>query len=119
MKKFEIPLASKCLFAYEHFNHNNEKILLAFADEESAISAYKQLVFFDSGKSSDSNILHFPSLDTVPYDRVSPSAAILSKRANVLTALAGQSTPHIIVTAAQNLLTKLPTPDIFSNTTLI
>jgi len=119
MKKFEIPLASKCLFAYEHFNHNNENILLVFADEESTISAYKQLLFFDNAKSSDSNILHFPSLDTVPYDRVSPSTDVLSKRANVLTELAGQSKQHIIVTSAQNLLTKLPTPDVFSNTTLV
>ena len=119
MKKFEIPLVAKCLFAYEHFSNNNENILLAFADEESTISAYKQLVFFDSNKSADSNILHFPSLDTVPYDRVSPSTAILAKRANALTTLTNKSKPHIIVTAAQNLLTKLPTPDVFSNTILI
>ena len=48
MKKFEIPLVSKCLFAHEHFNNNNENILLIFADEESTISAYKQLKFFDT-----------------------------------------------------------------------
>ena len=84
MKKFEIPLVSKCLFAHEHFNNNNENILLIFADEESTISAYKQLKFFDNKKNKKSNILHFPSLDTIPYDRVSPSTEILSKRANIL-----------------------------------
>ena len=47
MKKFEIHLASKYLFAHEHFNNNNENILLIFAYEESTISAYKQLNFFD------------------------------------------------------------------------
>ncbi len=118
MKKFEIPLTSKCLFAYEHFNNNNENILLVFADEESTISAYEQLIFFDSNSSKETNILYFPSLDTVPYDRVSPSVEILSKRASVLTALAQESQRYIVVTTAQNLLTKLPTPDIFSSSTM-
>jgi transcription-repair coupling factor (superfamily II helicase) len=118
MKKFEIPFASKCLFAHEHFNNNNENILLCFADEESTISAYKQLAFFDSKKNKKSNVLYFPALDTVPYDRVSPSTDILSKRANVLTTLAQGGAPHIIVTSAQNLLAKLPVPEIFSDTTL-
>lgn len=119
MKKLEIPLVSKCLFAYEHFNNNSENILLIFADEESTISAYKQLKFFDSNKNENSNILYFPSLDTIPYDRVSPSTEILSKRANVLTILSQKTKKYIVVTAAQNLITKLPTPDIFSNSTII
>ncbi len=119
MKKFEIPLVSKCLFAHEHFNNNNENILLIFADEESTISAYKQLKFFDNKKNKKSSILHFPSLDTIPYDRVSPSTEILSKRANILTTLAQKADKYILVTAAQNLTTKLPTPDVFSNSTMI
>lgn len=119
MKKFEIPLVSKCLFAHEHFNNNNKNILLIFADEESTISAYKQLKFFDSRKNKKSNILHFPSLDTIPYDRVSPSTDILSKRANILATLAQNSEKYIIVTAAQNLITRLPTPNIFSSSTMV
>ena len=96
MKKLEIPLVSKCLFAYEHFNNNSENILLIFADEESTISAYKQLKFFDSNKNENSNILYFPSLDTIPYDRVSPSTEILSKRANVLTILSQKTKKYIV-----------------------
>lgn len=119
MKKFEIPLVSKCLFAHEHFNNNNENILLIFADEESTISAYKQFKFFDNKKNKKSNILHFPSLDTIPYDRVSPSTEVLSKRANILTTLAQKADKYILVTAAQNLITKLPTPDVFSNSTMV
>jgi transcription-repair coupling factor (superfamily II helicase) len=119
MKKLEIPFASKCLFAHEHFNNKNENILLCFADEESTISAYKQLVFFDSKKNKNTNVLYFPALDTVPYDRVSPSTDILSKRANVLTTLAQGLSQHIIVTSAQNLLAKLPVPETFLDTTLV
>lgn len=118
MKKLEIPSESKCLFAYEHFNNSNENVLLIFTDEESTISAYKQLKFFNNKKDKKPNILYFPSLDTIPYDRLSPSIEILSKRANVLTTLAQKADKYIIVTAAQNLITRIPIPEIFSNSTI-
>jgi len=118
MKKFEIPLVSRCFFAYEHFNHSKKNILLCCCDEESTISAYRQLLFFAGENSDTAKILHFPSLDTVPYDRVSPSGTILSKRADVLTKLASSDAPKLIVTAACNLLGKLPLPSTFTNSTI-
>lgn len=118
MTKVEIPLASKCFFALEHFNNSNKNILLCCADEEGAISAYKQLLFLDDDKEDSSKILFFPSLDTVPYDRVSPSSEISAKRADILTRIAKNNIPRIIVTASQNLIGRLPTPDIFANTTM-
>jgi transcription-repair coupling factor (superfamily II helicase) len=116
MKQLEIPLASNCLFAHEHFNNNNQNILLLFADEESTISAYNQLKFFEN---RSKNVLYFPSLDTIPYDRISPSQGVLSARANVLTILSQKIKNHILVTAAQNLIMRLPTPDIFKESTMI
>ncbi len=118
MKKVEIPFAAKNFFAYEHFIYKNKNILLLCADEESALTAYRHVLFLD-GNDKDEKVLFLPSLDTVPYDRVSPSNEILSQRAATLTKLAKSNTPKIIVTAAQNLLTKLPEPDVFSNSTLI
>lgn len=118
INRVRIPIASKCFFAYEHFNHNNKNILFTCADEESALLAYKQLLFFNKKDKASDNILFFPSLDTAPYDRVSPSGEILSQRAFVLTKLAQNISPKIIVTSAQNLLTKLPMPLIFSNSSI-
>ncbi len=116
MTKVEIPLASKCFFAHEYFNNTNKNILLCCADEEGAIFAYKQLLFFDDDKEDSSKILFFPSLDTVPYDRVLPSREISAKRADILTKLAKNNVLRIIVTASQNLMGRLPTPNIFANT---
>ena len=118
MRKIEIPFVSKCFFTYEHFNNNNKNILLLCSDEESALSSYKQMLFFEGNSNEFAKILYFPSLDTVPYDRVSPSSEILSQRATALTILAQSDTPKIIVTAAQNLLNKLPTPSVFADTTI-
>ncbi len=118
MTKLAIALSSKCFFAYEHFSHKNKNILLCCSDEESALIAYKQLLFISGCKDGSGKILHFPSLDTVPYDRVSPNGDILARRANILTQLASKTSPRIIVTAAQNLIGRLPMPSVFSESTL-
>ena len=106
MNKVEIPFSSRNFFAYEHFNDQNKNVLLLCADEENALTAYRQLLFFEGNDDKLEKVLFLPSLDTVPYDRVSPSNEILSQRAATLTKLAKSNTPKIIVTAAQNLLTK-------------
>ena len=118
MRKLEIPFVSRCFFTYEHFNNNNKNILLLCSDEENALSSYKQLLFLEDSRDKTAKILYFPSLDTVPYDRISPSGKVLSQRAATLTNLVQGNTPKIIVTAAQNLLNKLPTPSVFANTTI-
>ncbi len=117
MKKLSIPFSSRSFFALEHFNHNKKNILLCCPDEESAISSFKQIKFYSENKLGD-RLLHFPSFDTVPYDRVSPSSYILAKRAYCLTTLASSGEPKIIVTAAQNLIQKIPQKSEFTNSTL-
>lgn len=120
MKKLSIPFISKCFFAAKHFNNTNQNILLVFADEESALKAYRQIQFYLSGTTAkngsdlSNSVMHFPSLDTIPYDRVSPSVNIQAERARILTHLSLAVSPNLIVTAAQNLIVKLPPKDIFA-----
>ncbi len=118
MKKLLIPSSSKSLYALEHFNNKNKNLLLCCWEEENAISAYKQLKFYGNHGISKQQIIHFPSLDTLPYDRVSPNSEILAKRAAALTTLAMNNEPKILITAAQNLLQKVPPPEGFINSTL-
>lgn len=123
MKRIQIPFAAKSFFACQHFHNTKKNVLLTFAEEESAIKAYKQLKFL-VGKSDykdTDQLLYFPSLDTLPYDRVSPTPEIATARATVLAELAQNSSQSqkIIVTCAQNLLIKLPPKLIFLGSTII
>ena len=118
MKKHSIPFSSITLYALEHFNNKNKNLLLCCPDEENAISAYKQLKFYGTNKIAKHQIIYFPSLDTVPYDRISPNSEILAKRAAALTDLAMNNETKILVTAAQNLLQKVPPPEGFIDLTL-
>ena len=114
MQKIYIPFFAKCLFAYEYFNNIRKNILLTFSDEEATIKAYKHLKFL-ADKGGNNNVVYFPSLDTLPYDRISPNQGIIAARANVLTILSLNKSPKIIVTNAQNLIIKVPLPAVFKN----
>lgn len=123
MKKLSIPFISKCFFAAEHFNNTDKNILLVLPDEESALKSYKQIQFYlsDSGKTEidlQDSVLYFPSLDTIPYDRVSPSANIQAERARILTRLSYLGNKSLVITAAQNLIVKVPPKEIFANNIL-
>lgn len=109
-----IPLTARAFYTSRVFNTVKNNMLLVLPSEEDAINAYKQLKFFES----DQNILYFPSLDTIPYDRVSPNLNILSKRAEVLTTLAQSKSKKILVTNSINTLTKLPPASLFLNSFL-
>ncbi|WP_417904652.1 transcription-repair coupling factor [Candidatus Tisiphia endosymbiont of Micropterix aruncella] len=103
-----LPLSAKSFFANEYFSNKPTKnILLIFASEDDAINSHKQLLFFAQSIKT-SNILYFPSFDTIPYDRISPQSNILSERANALSYLATNNEKKLVVTNAVNLLSKLP-----------
>ena len=116
MIETQLPLSAKAFYAWQYFIKHKKTILLCCSDEESSHNTYKQLKFFEN--QGQSNILYFPSLDTIPYDRVSPNSIILSLRAHVLTELATKTTPKIIVTSAHNLILKIPPSYVFKNSTL-
>ncbi len=116
MENIHIPFAAKGFFAHKYFQDKSKNILLVFADEESTFKGYKQVKFL-FGKNQES-VLYFPSFDTVPYDRVSPNSEILAQRSKILTILAQDQSPKILVTNAQNLITKLPPPESFTNSAI-
>ncbi|WP_341748736.1 transcription-repair coupling factor [Candidatus Tisiphia endosymbiont of Sialis lutaria] len=112
-----LPLSAKSFFASEYLsnkhlsNKRTKNILLIFASEDDAINSHKQLLFMAQNIKT-SNILYFPSLDTIPYDRISPNQNILSERANILSYLASNNDTKLVVTSAINLLTKLPPAEL-------
>ncbi|MCC8399035.1 MAG: transcription-repair coupling factor [Rickettsia endosymbiont of Platyusa sonomae] len=107
-----LPLSAKSFFASEYLSNKRTKnILLIFASEDDAINSHKQLLFMAQNIKT-SNILYFPSFDTIPYDRISPNQNILSERANILSYLASNNDTKLVVTSAINLLTKLPPPEL-------
>ena len=119
MIKTQLPISARAFYAWKHYVNNSKNILLCASDDENAFNLYKQIKFFDKSNQDQSNILYFPALDTIPYDRISPNAKILSLRARILTDLATNNlSPKLIVTSAHNLILKVPLPSIFKNTTL-
>lgn len=114
----KIPLSAKGFFASESFVTTNQNILLLTASEEEALNCYGQLTFF-LPKKQDS-IKLFRGLDTIPYDRVSPSHLILADRAKVLSdlATANERECYVVITSASNILTKLPPPATFTEARL-
>lgn len=64
------------------------------------------------------DILSFPAWDTVPYDRVSPNAQILSTRVDTLSKLCMENSPkkrRLILTSVGAVIQKLPPKKIFTN----
>lgn len=119
MIQLDITIAAKLFYAYEYFCQNKQNIILCFPSEESALLAEKQLSFLAGDTLFAQDIIYFPSFDTLPYDRLSPSNNILTKRANNLTKLATSKRAKLIVTKASNLLNKLPSKENFTNSNLL
>jgi len=112
-----LPQAGLGFFAAKHFLKSDTSLILTCSDEEKAIKSHKQLSFILGENYQD--LLYFPSLDTLPYDRVSPNHVIMAERADVLSRLAKHmGSKKILVTNAQNLLIKLPAPNIFTQNSL-
>lgn len=105
---------AKSFFASQYFlNHAHNNIILTFSNEEEAVKAYYEILFFTK------NVLYFPSFDTIPYDRISVNQNILSERAAILTELASNPcAKNIIITNAINLIAKIPNPSVFSKALL-
>jgi transcription-repair coupling factor (superfamily II helicase) len=67
----------------------------------------RALAFF----APDTEILEFPAWDCLPYDRVSPHAAIVAQRMTVLARLAGvkaRATPSVLLTTVNAILQRVP-----------
>lgn len=65
--------------------------------------------------SPDTELLTLPAWDTLPYDRVSPGAHILSQRVATLTSLSQKQRPLILLTTVNTASQYLPPPETFKN----
>ncbi|MEM7694429.1 MAG: transcription-repair coupling factor [Pseudomonadota bacterium] len=61
-------------------------------------------------------VLRLPAWDCMPYDRASPSAVVQARRTAALAAMAaGVKGPTVIMTTANAILQRVPTPDAINN----
>ncbi|RYE06547.1 MAG: transcription-repair coupling factor [Rickettsiaceae bacterium] len=115
--KINIPHKAKAFLAYRHLINSARNILLVCHSEEETYACYQQSLFL---KKNNIKSYYLPSVDTSPYDRLSPSSNLLMSRSETLNALANkkQDAKVLLVTNAINLLTKLPPVESFFGSTL-
>lgn len=97
------------------FYKTNQDILCILSDGVSLNQVYNTLHVI----APKIDVLMFPAWDTVPYDRVSPNAGILSKRIETLAKLVLEQnkTQHkIVLCSVGGAVQKLPPKKIFLNT---
>lgn len=115
MNQLSIPLSAISHYLGKHIKSHNGDILFICHNEELALSYYNQLAFFAPNQES----YCFPAWDVLPYDRISPSAEVLSNRSRILSILS--NTPRgkrVIIISAGNLVQRLPSPYIFKDSTV-
>lgn len=84
-------------------------IVIICRNNSDAATYYKLAKYFAPKLS----IFYFPSWDTIPYDRISPSKNILALRAKILSILASKNESRIIFTTPDSLIQKTPEGKIF------
>lgn len=97
------------------FYQTDRDVLCILSDGLSLKQVYDTLLFI----APEIDVLIFPAWDTVPYDRVSPNPAILSKRIDTLAKLvleSGGKRRRIVLTSIGAAIQKLPPKKIFLNT---
>jgi transcription-repair coupling factor (superfamily II helicase) len=60
---------------------------------------------------SSADVMVYPRLDSLPFDGVEPSREIAGRRASVLRRLAGTEGPALLITTAEAIMERLPTPE--------
>lgn len=97
------------------FYKTNQNILCILSDGMSLNQVYNTLAVI----APNIDVLMLPAWDTVPYDRVSPNANILSKRIETLAKLVlekNKSQHRIVLCSIGTAVQKLPPQKIFLNT---
>ncbi|OAF14930.1 transcription-repair coupling factor [Bradyrhizobium centrolobii] len=64
------------------------------------------------------NVLVFPRLNTLPFDQLEPSHEIAGRRSSVLRRLAKPEKPILLVSTAEAVMERLPTPASWSRLSL-
>ncbi|MEM6848994.1 MAG: transcription-repair coupling factor, partial [Pseudomonadota bacterium] len=82
-------------------------VMFVARDGARQVEAEEALRFF----APDVRVLRLPAWDCMPYDRASPSAMVQARRTAALAALAGGvKGPAVVMTTANALLQRVPTP---------
>ena len=99
---------------YDLLEKTKKDVLCILSDGTSLKQVYDTLKFI----APEIELLTFPAWDTVPYDRVSPNAAVLSKRIETLAKLVLDDTKKrkVVLTSIGAAIQKLPPKKIFLNT---
>ncbi|CAI9119612.1 transcription-repair coupling factor [Brytella acorum] len=80
--------------------------LLHVARDDAAVAALADVMAY---MMPEVDVLRFPAWDCLPYDRVSPNAAIVAERASTLTRLLEKSkSRRVVLTTAHALLQRVP-----------
>jgi transcription-repair coupling factor (superfamily II helicase) len=78
----------------------------------------RALAFF----APDTEVLEFPAWDCLPYDRVSPHAAVVAQRMNTLARLArvkGRDRPSVLLTTVNAILQRVPAREMVARQSLV
>src|ERR1700683_760266 len=78
----------------------------------------RALAFF----APDTEVLEFPAWDCLPYDRVSPHAAVVAQRMTVLARLArvkGRERPSVLLTTVNAILQRVPAREMVARQALV
>jgi transcription-repair coupling factor (superfamily II helicase) len=57
------------------------------------------------------DVMVYPRLDSLPFDGLEPSREIAGRRASVLRRLAGMKRPAFLISTAEAIMERLPTPE--------
>ena len=78
----------------------------------------RALAFF----APDTEVLQFPAWDCLPYDRVSPHAAVMAQRMTALARLArvkGRERPSVLLTTVNAILQRVPAREMVARQALV
>lgn len=95
----------------------SSSLLYVAKDENHLFGFQKEINFYNPSLP----FLFFPSLDTLPYDRVSPKTGLIAERTRTLFLLSEAlrtSSPVFLATSSQALIQKVPPPSFFEGRSL-
>ncbi|WP_245943943.1 transcription-repair coupling factor [Acuticoccus kandeliae] len=94
---------------------SDRPVLFVARDGNRQASAENSLRFFDP----EVTVVRLPGWDCMPYDRASPSSLVQARRTAALERLAhGADGPTVVMTTANAILQRVPTPEVIANATL-
>ena len=110
--------SSFSIFIQKFIQANNDFNFIITEDSQQAYKIYEELSYLN--KNSDLEVLYFPSLEILAYDRFSASTDILSTRQKILYKLENNPKNKILVSSISTILKKLaPTSFIQKNSFIL